>query len=170
MKSIRIPLLIAALTMASAGAYAHSSGPRGAQQGPDDESRHARMHMHAHAHAHQHGRTTKGAAAAPGGRMFGRLDADRDGAITRAELDAANQRRAQMFDRADANSDGKITRDEMIAMRESMHAQMPQMRGQRHGQQRGPMNEQMRQHRRDGQPGAPAAPSGGWKPDVDYLG
>jgi Ca2+-binding EF-hand superfamily protein len=47
------------------------------------------------------------------------LDADKDGAFTRAELGDKAPRLAENFDRIDANKDGKITREEMQAMRAS---------------------------------------------------
>jgi len=46
-------------------------------------------------------------------QMFERLDADGDGAISRAEIDAAP---AARFAEADANGDGKVTVDEIAAM------------------------------------------------------
>jgi len=55
-------------------------------------------------------------AAAHGARleqMFDRIDADGDGAITRAELEAAP---AARFAAADANGDGRATVDEIAAM------------------------------------------------------
>lgn len=46
-------------------------------------------------------------------QMFDRLDADGDGAVTRAEVEAAP---AMRFAAADANGDGKVTVDEIAAM------------------------------------------------------
>ena len=59
-------------------------------------------------------------------------DANKDGAVTRAEFDAAmaarmqekqtkmQERSAEMFARLDANKDGRVTRDELDAMRGKM--------------------------------------------------
>jgi EF hand len=44
---------------------------------------------------------------------FRHADADRDGALTRAEVDKALPRLGAKFDRIDANSDGKLTQDEL---------------------------------------------------------
>ncbi|MCR5878875.1 hypothetical protein [Phenylobacterium sp. J367] len=43
-------------------------------------------------------------------RMFARLDTNKDGAITKAELDAASKAR---FEKADANKDGVLSGDEL---------------------------------------------------------
>jgi Ca2+-binding EF-hand superfamily protein len=50
------------------------------------------------------------------GWMLGRLDTDRDGAISRAELEAEHQRHVALFDQADADHDGKVTADELHAV------------------------------------------------------
>ncbi|QDL90738.1 hypothetical protein FDP22_02395 [Paroceanicella profunda] len=47
-----------------------------------------------------------------GPAMFMKMDADGDGTVTRAEVDAFRKAR---FDAADANHDGEITRDELVA-------------------------------------------------------
>lgn len=49
--------------------------------------------------------------------MIRRADADKDGAITRAEFQGAA---LQPFDRLDANHDGTVTRDEAKAARDNM--------------------------------------------------
>lgn len=109
MKSIRIPLLATALMLASVGAYAHPADARAAPEGAD-----------------RHGPRAYGGApmhpqhAARGARVFARLDANRDGVVSRAEVRAANQRRMHMFLRADANRDGQVTREEMHALRATM--------------------------------------------------
>lgn len=46
------------------------------------------------------------------GQMMERMDADKDGQITREEFDAQH---GGMFARADADGDGKVTREEAIA-------------------------------------------------------
>jgi Ca2+-binding EF-hand superfamily protein len=53
----------------------------------------------------------------PGGMMARMGDADSDGAITRAEFQGAALAR---FDRLDANKDGTVTRDEAKAARDNM--------------------------------------------------
>lgn len=55
-----------------------------------------------------------GFAARLGGRLFERLDTDRDGRVSLAE---ATSSRLAAFDRADANRDGRVTRDERRALR-----------------------------------------------------
>lgn len=80
-------------------------------------------------------------APQPGGHRHGarkmmQMDTDGDGQISRAEMQAAHERRMAMFDRADSNRDGKLSREEMRAMGREYH-----------GGQRGPVR-----------PGAPAAP------------
>ena len=45
-----------------------------------------------------------------GGKMFDRIDADKDGKVTKAEFEAAG---AAMFQRMDKNGDGIIEKDEM---------------------------------------------------------
>jgi hypothetical protein len=46
---------------------------------------------------------------------MGHLDADGDGAVSRAELEAAHQRHMALFEQADTDRDGKLTRVEMRA-------------------------------------------------------
>ena len=86
------------------------------------------------------------------GWMIGRLDTDRDGAISRAELEAEHKRHAVLFEQADTDHDGKVTADELRAFRV------------RHG--RGHRAE----HHREGRPGPgpqlelPAHPPQGGEP------
>jgi Ca2+-binding EF-hand superfamily protein len=47
--------------------------------------------------------------------MFARLDANKDGVVTRAELDAMGSRR---FEMADTNHDGWLSKGEVILMRQ----------------------------------------------------
>jgi EF hand len=51
---------------------------------------------------------------APGGR-FKQLDANRDGRISRREMEQGNQARLQAFERADSNADGQLSPDEWRA-------------------------------------------------------
>ena len=63
------------------------------------------------------------AVAAPGhmgGRGFDKLDANSDGSVTRAEIDA---QAAERFAKIDANRDGFVTQAEMTAHHEAMRAQ-----------------------------------------------
>jgi Ca2+-binding EF-hand superfamily protein len=46
-----------------------------------------------------------------------RFDTDRDGQVTRAELEAAQKKQLELFERADADHDGRLTREEMRALR-----------------------------------------------------
>ena len=52
-------------------------------------------------------------------RMFDRIDADHDGVLTRAEVQAA---RGRMFDRLDTNHDGAVTAAEAEAARNQAQA------------------------------------------------
>lgn len=58
----------------------------------------------------QAGSGDRGPRGGPGGRMLQGADADGDGQVSRAEVEAAVRAR---FDQMDANHDGVITRDEM---------------------------------------------------------
>ena len=67
---------------------------------------------------------TKGEAAGKGERMHKRgermkaADTNGDGAISKAEADAAGMKGlSKNFDKVDANKDGKVTRDEMRSAR-----------------------------------------------------
>lgn len=88
----------------------------------------------------------KGPKGGERGERFKQADTNGDGAISKAEFEAANAKRsAAMFDRLDANKDGKVTREEMKAAR-SEH------KGRHHGDKggkRGPATT----------PAAPAAPA-----------
>lgn len=73
----------------------------------------------------------------PGDRhtaMMQWVDADRDGQISRAEIDAAHQkmvaRSAAAFEKADVDRDGKLSQTEMAAFRQAMH---PEGMGRHHG-------------------------------------
>lgn len=57
-----------------------------------------------------------GAAHRHGARKMMQMDTDGDGQISRAEMQAAHERRMTAFDRADSNRDGKLSREEMRAM------------------------------------------------------
>jgi hypothetical protein len=158
MKSIRIPLLAAILMVASAGAYAHPADARAAPDG-----------------AGRQGPRVEGAAplrphhAPHGARVFARLDANRDGVVSAAEVRAANQRRTRMFLRADANRDGQVTREEMVALRATMRAHRPDQAREGHRQWQGRQGRQERLHQH--RPGAaPAAPASEASPGVEYRG
>jgi len=49
------------------------------------------------------------------GWMLDRVDTDRDGAISRAELEAEHQRQVALFEEADSDHDGKVTTAERRA-------------------------------------------------------
>lgn len=66
------------------------------------------------------------------------VDADRDGQISRAEIDAAHQkmaaRTAAAFEKADVDRDGKLSQTEMVAFRQAMHPEaMREGAGRHHG-------------------------------------
>lgn len=61
-----------------------------------------------------------GMAHRGGGKMMERVDADKDGRISLAEMTAA---RLAHFDRMDADRNGIVTREERKAFRESIRAQ-----------------------------------------------
>jgi len=81
---------------------------------------------------------------------FARLDTDKDGFVTKAEMDAAEtamhqtmadrmkQRESGMFDRMDANHDGSLSRAEFDAAHDAMADHMGGMRGM-HGAMAGHM-------------------------------
>ena len=54
---------------------------------------------------------------------FKKADADGNGAISRAEAEKAMPRLARHFDRIDANKDGQVTREEMAAARKAFFEQ-----------------------------------------------
>lgn len=61
--------------------------------------------------------------------MFRDADTDKDGFLTRAELDAAHKKRLdEMFENTDANKDGKLSKEEMKAGREKMRAKWKERR------------------------------------------
>jgi Spy/CpxP family protein refolding chaperone len=64
-----------------------------------------------------------------GDHMVSRMDTDKDGAVSRAELQAAQQKQLDMFDRADVNKDGKLSADERKAFHETMRAENRGKRG-----------------------------------------
>lgn len=76
---------------------------------PGQEGAHMGAHMNAHAGGH-------GA-----GHGFDKLDANKDGSITRAEIDA---QAAERFARIDADRDGFVTQAEMKTHHDAMRAQM----------------------------------------------
>lgn len=51
------------------------------------------------------------------GAMLRFLDTDHDGQLSRAEVQAGQQRQLEMFDKADTNGDGKLSPEEMRALR-----------------------------------------------------
>ncbi|HET9814028.1 MAG TPA: calcium-binding protein [Sphingomicrobium sp.] len=85
-------------------------------------------------HPHAAKTQTRADVQAHVGRMFARVDANRDGFITTAEIDAAQAQRAtkraerraardpaKRFDRIDANKDGAISRAEFAAAPQRAH-------------------------------------------------
>ena len=93
---------------------------------------------------------------------FARLDSDRDGAITTAEVTARHGQMGQRmgggmaardpnaaFDRLDANKDGMISRDEFNAVRQQRIEKRVERRTERQAEQGGDKH-MMRMHRRGG--------------------
>jgi EF hand len=64
-----------------------------------------------------------------GDQMMRRMDTDKDGSISKAELQAAQLKQLEMFDRADANKDGKLSAEERKAFHQTMRAEYKAKRG-----------------------------------------
>jgi hypothetical protein len=64
-----------------------------------------------------------------GEQMLRRMDTDKDGLLSKAELQAAQQKQLDIFDRADANKDGKLSQEERKAFHETMRAEHRARRG-----------------------------------------
>ena len=81
-------------------------------------------------HRMAHNRFGRGGLSGRGGAvgMIRMADADKDGAVTKAEFRA---RMLQRFDRLDANHDGIVTRDEAKAARDNMRQQWQSRRDAR---------------------------------------
>jgi len=62
------------------------------------------------------------------GNLLARIDANKDGVITKAEAEAAADAR---FDKFDSNHDGKIDQTEIAAAKTQMRARMRAMRANR---------------------------------------
>lgn len=62
------------------------------------------------------------------GKMFEKIDANKDGVVSKDESRAFADAR---FAETDANKDGKITKDEMKAHHEKMRSKMKEMRAQK---------------------------------------
>ena len=70
------------------------------------------------------GEMGKGEHRAHRGERMKAADKDGDGAISKAEADAAGMKRLSAnFDKLDTNKDGKLSRDEMKAARKAQHAE-----------------------------------------------
>ena len=117
----RIALLTLALAVAGASTAAFAQADRH-DAGHDRDGRHA-MHKHGKSHA-RHG----GIAA---------LDKDQDGRIARAELQGEGRHLAmwtQHFDKVDANRDGFLVRAELEAWRQAHRAERQAQRAAKHAQ------------------------------------
>ncbi len=83
----------------------------------------------------QDGRISRTEAAAGQGKLAGRfeqMDANKDGYLDRADMQArVAQRRAEFFSGADANRDGRVTRDEFIVEHGARNAERRAQRAQR---------------------------------------
>lgn len=84
------------------------------------------------------------------GDPLARMDANKDGVVTRAEAIAAADAR---FAKTDTNGDGKITQDEIQAQRDAMRQRMEQRRAAQGGQAGADTDAQPGMHRRGGHHG-----------------
>lgn len=143
MKPTRIPTLIAAFALAAAaGASAQTSSPAAPQPAPGEAAsgtpaergagqpgagceRYVWRGEHRH---HAHYRNDQARYVRVGERWFGRIDGDRDGQVSLAELQAAQQRQLNMFERADTDRDGKVSREEFRALRLALREEHRQKR------------------------------------------
>lgn len=67
------------------------------------------------------------------GDLFAERDSNKDGKISLAEWQQADQaRQKQLFERLDADRDGSLTQEEVRKQREQRRQQMQERRGQRH--------------------------------------
>ncbi len=96
-------------------AYAATTAPGSAPDGDGHPMKHGwgGGHMGMHGGFHRHGEMF--------GALLARYDANGDGSITRAEIDAGI---AKDFKAADTNHDGKLTNDELKAFMESQRKEM----------------------------------------------
>lgn len=92
-------------TAAAALAFAVLAVPLGAQAAPDDTNRKEKIERRADAIA----------------KRFERMDADKDGVVTRAEADVPA---GKAFDRIDANKDGVVDEAEIKEHADKMRARM----------------------------------------------
>jgi hypothetical protein len=120
-------LLLAAILIAATTAFAQdattaspapANGQAVAPQGADKP----RQGGH-----ERHGRAD---AKTMAGRQLAKLDADKDGKVSRQEYLA---RQSEAFSKTDANADGFVTPEEMAAQHEKRHADMSAKREARKG-------------------------------------
>ncbi len=98
---------------------------RKAKRGGDPKGKDRAKKGQAHAH---HGPRGKGKSM--GAKFFERMDANKDGKITRAEADDVQSKR---FNKVDANQDGAITRDEAQAHHQAMKEKWKKKHAERKG-------------------------------------
>jgi EF hand len=97
-------------SLLAVGAFVYSSGIHAQVIAPAPK---AAVTVEEHRQSiHQHG----------GDRMWKRLDTDKDGQISKAELIASHQRQLEMFERADVDKNGKLSAEERKAFRANRHA------------------------------------------------
>jgi len=110
--------LIASGILLIAAASAQTTELR-SETGPEPKSEKARApqaaigpvdHHHLGFHDHEHGPHHPLMSW-----MLRRLDTDRDGSVSRAELTSAHERQVALFEKADLDHDGKVTADELRA-------------------------------------------------------
>ena len=100
-------------------------GPGGHEAMDDGPGGHQAMGGHPGREG-KHPRMGRGGHGMGGMMLVGMADANKDGAVTAAEFNAAA---LAHFDKADANHDGTLTRDERRAAHEEMRKHMREMRG-----------------------------------------
>jgi len=143
-------VLAAAAAVAGSAAFAQTSTPPGAPPAPMADGAMTRAETLAMVRDH-----------------FARLDTDRDGAITTAEVTARHGQMAEQmggrmaardpnaaFDRLDANKDGMISRDEFNAVREQRIEKRVERRTERRAEGKDGQDRMMRMHHGGGGMGA----------------
>jgi hypothetical protein len=109
-------VLAVAAFVYSSGAHAQAQTPMPAAPAATADSTGATPKAATH-EGRSHGMHKHG-----GDRMWMRLDTDKDGQISKAELLASQQRQLEMFDRADADKNGKLSAEERKAFRAAKRA------------------------------------------------
>jgi hypothetical protein len=110
--------------MGAAGSHGHQHHAQG--EGHHGHQHHARSEGYHGHHGHHQKMGYKREKMAE--HMLKRIDTDGDGQISLDELKTAQQRQFERFEKADANRDGKLSREEMQAMRQAMREEHRKLR------------------------------------------